>query len=91
MKRRRQLDNRRVADAQYTLPPIEPTPTQARGLYREMLKMASGQLRLTDMEYFRTKVRYEFEVTSRMTSARVRGIMYEKGKWMLKNDLGGIQ
>ncbi|KAH9597854.1 hypothetical protein LSM04_003401 [Trypanosoma melophagium] len=87
---RRQLLERRRIDASYYYAPVEPTPEQACTLYRQLLKAGHAQLRVTDKNYYMKKVRYEFEVTARQTSARVRGIMFEKGQWMLKNKLGGI-
>lgn len=88
--RRLQLERRRLRDSETTLPPMEPSPAEARCLFRQLLKEGYRTLQLTDKEYYRTKLRYEFEVTSRQTSARVRGIMFEKGKWMLGNKLGGL-
>lgn len=69
---------------------IEPTPEDAKILYRHMLKEGYRTLRLTDKDFFRRKLREEFEITSRQTSSRVRGLMFEKGQWMLKNNMGGI-
>lgn len=88
--RRKKLEARRIGDSQWSLPPIEPSPQQARSLYREMLREGYNTITLTDKQYYKKKLREEFEVTARLTSARVRGMMYEKGKWMLKNNLGGI-
>lgn len=88
-RRRAQLERKRIEFSQY-MPPIEPTTAQACQLYRSMLKEAEKVLTLTDKKYFRQKVRFEFEVTARQTSGRVRGIMFEKGQWMLANRLGGI-
>lgn len=87
--RREALERKRVEASQY-LPPVEPTPSEACQLYRRLLKQAERQLVVTDKAYFQRKVRYEFEVTARQTSARVRGIMFEKGQWMLENKLGGV-
>jgi hypothetical protein len=91
INRRRELEQRRIAEASERIPPVDPTPEMARSLYRQMLKMGYATLVLTDKSYYRQKLRYEFEVTARMTSARVRGMMFEKGKWMLRNQLGGLQ
>ncbi|KPA77227.1 putative mitochondrial hypothetical protein [Leptomonas pyrrhocoris] len=88
-RRRMELEQQRIAASQY-LPPIEPTPEQACQLYRRLLKAAERTLVVTDKSFFRRKVRYEFEVTSRQTSSRVRGIMFEKGQWMVENKLGGV-
>ncbi|CCW67911.1 unnamed protein product [Phytomonas sp. Hart1] len=87
--KRASLERKRLEASRY-LPPVEPTTNQACSLYRQLLKKGKKDLVITDNEYFRRKVRFEFEVTSRQTSARVRGIMYEKGLWMLKNRLGGL-
>ena len=84
-----ELEQQRIEASQF-LPPIEPTPEQACQLYRRLLKEGYKTLVVTDKDYFRRKVRYEFEVTSRQTSSRVRGIMFEKGHWMVENKLGGI-
>ena len=89
--RREKLERRRIAEAQWMPKAIEPTPDQARELYRRMLKEGYKTLQLTDKEYYKAKLRFEFEVTARQTSSRVRGLMYEKGQWMLKNKLGGLQ
>uniref|UniRef100_A0A7S1Q2I6 Complex 1 LYR protein domain-containing protein n=1 Tax=Neobodo designis TaxID=312471 RepID=A0A7S1Q2I6_NEODS len=89
-KRRKELEERRMHDAATYVPPVEPSPAQAVALYRQLLKVAEKTLVCTDKAYFRRKVRHEFEVTARMTSSRVRGIMYEKGQWLVKNDLGGV-
>ncbi|KAL7700453.1 hypothetical protein N2W54_005181 [Lotmaria passim] len=88
-RRRMELEQQRIEASQF-LPPIEPTPEQACQLYRRLLKEGYKTLVVTDKDYFRRKVRYEFEVTSRQTSSRVRGIMFEKGHWMVENKLGGI-
>jgi len=89
-QRRKTLERRRLSDSRTMTPPIEPTAEQARSLYRKLLKLSKTQLVYTDLGYFRRKVRAEFEVTSRQTSSRVRGIMYEKGCWMVENRLGGL-
>lgn len=89
-KRRVQLERRRMMESAIHTPPVEPTGSQAVSLYRQLLKASQTQLELTDKDFFRTKVRYEFEVTARQTSARVRGMMFEKGQWMIKNKLGGL-
>eukprot|EP00759_Apiculatamorpha_spiralis_P013581 PhF_6_TR20396/c0_g2_i1/m.29370 len=86
-KRRQELEDRRVSEAHNYIPPVEPTPAQARALYRHLLKTGKSTLRFTDLNMFQRKVRHEFEVTSRKTSSRVRGLMYEKGMWMLQNKL----
>ncbi|ESL06113.1 hypothetical protein TRSC58_06218 [Trypanosoma rangeli SC58] len=88
-ERRMRLERRRI-DASRYYPPVEPTPQQACMLYRSLLKAGHAQLRVTDKAYYARKVRQEFEVTARQTSARVRGIMYERGQWMLQNKLGGV-
>jgi hypothetical protein len=90
VKRRRQLEERRQKESAFYLPPVEPTPEQARTLYRQMLKKGYKDLVLTDKQYYRKVLRTEFEETARQTSGRVRGVMYEKGKWMLQNNLGGV-
>ncbi|CAD2222641.1 hypothetical protein AGDE_01185 [Angomonas deanei] len=87
--RKSKLEEKRLTQAHY-LPPVEPTPQQATQLYRRLLKEGEKQLKVTDKDFFRRKVKLEFEVTSRQTSARVRGIMYEKGCWMCEHKLGGI-
>jgi hypothetical protein len=89
-RRRAVLERRRLLDSRLIVPPVEPTPEMARSLYRQMLKESHKTLLCTDKEYFRLKVREEFEVTARQTSSRVRGIMFEKGQWMVKNRLGGL-
>ncbi|RNF18505.1 hypothetical protein TcG_05007 [Trypanosoma cruzi] len=88
-ERRMRLERRRI-DASRYYAPVEPTPQQACTLYRQLLKAGHAQLRVTDKAYYVRKLRREFEVTARQTSARVRGIMYERGQWMLLNKLGGI-
>ena len=90
VKRRKEVEARRRLDAATYVPPQEPTAEQARQLYRAMLKAGRAQLRLTDPEFYRQKLRHEFEVTARRTTARVRGVMFEKGQWMLRNKLGGL-
>ncbi len=90
VKRRRQLEERRQKESAFYLPPVEPTPEQARILYRQLLKKGYSDLVLTDKQYFRKVLRTEFEETARQTSGRVRGVMFEKGKWMLQNNLGGV-
>jgi hypothetical protein len=89
-RRRKELEERRMADAATYVPPVEPSAAQAVMLYRQLLKEAEATLVCTDLEFFRRSVRHEFEVTARKTSSRVRGIMFEKGQWMLRNQLGGI-
>jgi hypothetical protein len=89
-RRRAVLEERRQRESAFYTPPVEPTRRQAVALYRAMLKEGNRTLRLTDKTYYRTRLRYEFEEVARQTSARVRGIMYEKGLWMLENKLGGI-
>lgn len=88
-RRRADLERKRMEASRF-LPPVEPTTQEATRLYRRLLKKADQQLVVTDKDFFRRRVRYEFEVTARMTSARVRGIMFEKGNWMADNNLGGI-
>ncbi|AIN96638.1 hypothetical protein LPMP_140570 [Leishmania panamensis] len=88
-RRRMELEQQRIVSSQH-LPPIEPTAEQACQLYRRLLKEGYKTLVVTDKDFYRRKVRYELEVTSRQTSSRVRGIMFEKGRWMLENKLGGI-
>ena len=88
--RRRALEERRLRDSAEYVPPIEPSPRQAATLYRQLLKTGNSTLVATDKDFFRRKVRDEFEITARRTSARVRGIMYEKGQWMVANSLGGL-
>lgn len=90
VKRRRHLEERRQREAAFFLPPVEPTPEQARILYRQLLKKGYQDLVLTDKDYYRKILRTEFEETARQTSGRVRGVMFEKGKWMLANNLGGV-
>ena len=90
VQRRRKLEERRQKEAAFFLPPVEPTPEQARILYRQLLKKGYQDLVLTDKDYFRKVLRTEFEETARQTSGRVRGVMFEKGKWMLENNLGGV-
>jgi hypothetical protein len=89
-RRRAILEKRRMLDSRLMVPPVEPTPDMARSLYRRLIKEGNRTLVCTDKEYFRQKVRDEFEVTARQTSARVRGIMFEKGLWMVDNKLGGL-
>jgi phage/plasmid primase-like uncharacterized protein len=88
--RRTELEARRQDDAARYMPPVEPTVQQAAQLYRQLLKKSRSTLVLTDGAYFQKKVRHEFEVTARRTSARVRGIMFEKGQWLVANNLGGL-
>ena len=90
LSRRRQLEQRRISEAHKYIPPVEPTRTQALALYRALLKTAQRDLRFTDKGYFQKTVRREFETTARRTTGRVRGLMYEKGVWMLENKLGGL-
>lgn len=87
---RRSLLERKRFEASRYLSPVEPTPSQACSLYLRFLKESEKRLLVSDKNFFRRKVRSEMEVTARQTSARVRGIMYEKGKWMLENELGGV-
>ncbi|KAG8341471.1 putative Complex 1 protein (LYR family) [Trypanosoma vivax] len=87
--RRLDLERRRLEMSRRP-PPSEPTSQQACILYRQLLKAGREHLRVTDGKYYMRKVRHEFEVTARQTSGRVRGIMYERGLWMLKNKLGGV-
>nr|7AOI_XM Chain XM, Complex1-LYR-like [Trypanosoma brucei] len=87
--RRMQLERRRL-EASTHPPPVDPTAQQACVLYRRLLKAGHQQLLVTDKSYYARKVRHEFEVTARQTSARVRGIMYERGQWLVENKLGGI-
>lgn len=89
-KRKLDLERRRLHDSMTYVPPVEPTTDMARGLYRRMLKEGYRTLVCTDKAVYREKLRREFEVTARQTSGRVRGVMYEKGEWMLKNKLGGL-
>lgn len=88
--RRRQLEQRRQAESAWHLPPVEPSAEQAIRLYRQLLKKGNEQLKLTDKACYRRKLRYEFEEVARQTSGRVRGVMFSKGQWMLKNNLGGL-
>ena len=93
VKRRKALDHRRImesSDPSKSLPPLPPTPEEAIKLYRLLLKEGYRSLKLTDKEFYRIKLREEFQVTSRRTSGKVQGIMFEKGHWMLKNRLGGL-
>ena len=89
-QRRLKLERRRLNESVSYIPPTEPRPDEARQLYRALLKLGLRQLVVTDKEYFRQKLRHEFEVTARQTSSRVRGLMFEKGVWMSKHKLGGI-
>lgn len=90
-KRRLDLERKRLGSSlYYSLPPVEPSPEEAVRLYRQLIKAAESRLVVTDKAYFRRVVRNEFEITALRTSKRVRGIMYEKGKWMLENNLGGV-
>ena len=90
VKRRSHLDKRRVSESQWMPHAVEPTPQDATTLYRHMLKEGYKTLELTDKKFFKKKLREEFEITARQTSSRVRGLMYEKGQWMLKNKMGGL-
>ena len=90
VQRRRQLEERRIAEAHNYISPTEPTKIEALRLYRLLLKSAEKTFRYTSQEYFRRKLRHEYVVTAAKTSSRVRGIMYEKGKWMLANRMGGL-
>ena len=89
-RRRKILEQRRISESAWKVPPIEPTHRQAIVLYRQMLKEGHKTLVLTDKNYYKRMLRQEFEVTARQTSSRVRGMMYEKGKWMLTCKLGGL-
>jgi hypothetical protein len=89
-QRRLKLERRRLNESVEYVPPTEPRPDEARRLYRNLLRTARATLIVTDKEYFRLKLRHEFEVTARQTSSRVRGLMFEKGMWMLRNKLGGL-
>lgn len=88
-QRRDKLEGQRLR-VSATPPPVDPPAVEACRLYRQLLRMGNQTLVVTDKKYFQKMVRYEFEVTARRTSARVRGIMFEKGKWMLENKLGGL-
>lgn len=90
LTRKMTLERQRQQDSARNTPPVEPSPLEATRLYRQLLKTGRRQLALTDKEYFRRKLRYEFEVVGRKTSSRVRGLMFEKGRWMLRNQLGGL-
>lgn len=90
-QRRFDLEQRRIDHVKWMPNAVEPTPEQARALFRGLLTKAYSELVITDKSLFRRKLREEFEITARQTSGRVRGIMYEKGLWMLMNDLGGIR
>eukprot|EP00796_Vickermania_ingenoplastis_P008939 gene8939-6271_t len=89
-KQRREVLERHRLESSAVPPPVEPTPAAAALLYRQLLRKGYQDLIVTDKEYFRRMVRQEFEVTARRTSARVRGIMFEKGQWLLENKLGGL-
>lgn len=88
-RRRDKLEGQRLR-VSAAPPPVDPTAVEACRLYHQLLRMGNKTLVVTDKKYFQKTVRHEFEVTARRTSARVRGIMFEKGKWMLANDLGGV-
>nr|CCC91525.1 conserved hypothetical protein [Trypanosoma congolense IL3000] len=87
--RRSELERRRI-EASMAPSPVEPTSQQACTLYRRLIKLGYRQLQVTDKNYYVRKVRREFEITARQTSARVRGIMYERGLWLVDNKLGGV-
>eukprot|EP00758_Cryptobia_borreli_P018260 Tbor_TRINITY_DN6640_c0_g1::TRINITY_DN6640_c0_g1_i1::g.3062::m.3062 len=89
-KRRIALEARRIQESEWFPAAIEPPAEDAIRLYRGLMKEAKKKMKLTDIEFFRVNLRHEFEITARQTSGRVRGLMYEKGLWMLKNDLGGL-
>ena len=70
-----------------------PTEAEAVALYRALLKKAERQLVWTDKQFFRRMLRFEFTVTSRIAEDRldVQRCMFEKGEWLLMNDLGGMR
>ena len=90
VKRRKDLEERRISEARTYTPPVEPTRSQSIALYRRLMKASETTLRLTNKKLFRDKLRSEFLVTARRTSGRVRGLMFEKGEWMVANKLGGL-
>ena len=90
VQRRRTLEDRRIAEAQTYIPPVEPTRKESLRLYRNLLKEAQKTLKFTPNSYFKQQVRHEYTVIAPKTSSRVRGIMFEKGKWMVDNKLGGL-
>lgn len=89
-ERRAQLERQRITTSSSAPLPVAPTAQQVCLLYRQLLKEAETRLTVTDKRLFQRMVRREIEVTSRRTSARVQGIMYEKGLWVLQNRLGGL-
>eukprot|EP01062_Namystynia_karyoxenos_P014603 TRINITY_DN15263_c0_g1_i1.p2 TRINITY_DN15263_c0_g1~~TRINITY_DN15263_c0_g1_i1.p2 ORF type:complete len:174 (+),score=42.97 TRINITY_DN15263_c0_g1_i1:91-612(+) len=70
-----------------------PTEAEAVGLYRALLKKADRQLVWTDKGWFRRALRFELTVTSRLARDRLdlQRAMFEKGEWLLNNDLGGLR
>eukprot|EP01061_Rhynchopus_euleeides_P021270 TRINITY_DN3469_c2_g1_i1.p2 TRINITY_DN3469_c2_g1~~TRINITY_DN3469_c2_g1_i1.p2 ORF type:complete len:160 (+),score=26.01 TRINITY_DN3469_c2_g1_i1:66-545(+) len=71
----------------------QPTEREAVQLYRALLKKAERQLVWTDKRWFRRMLRFEFTITSRLAEDRLdlQRCMYEKGEWLLNNDLGGLR
>ena len=71
----------------------QPTEYEAIALYRAILKKAERQLVWTDKTWFRRMVRLEFTVTSRLAEDKLdlQRCMFEKGEWLLNNDLGGLR
>ena len=85
--------------AQFLKPRLDlsrrPPPGEADAilLYRKLLKKAEQQLVWTDKDWFRRSLRFEFTVTSRLAEDRLdmQRCMFEKGEWLLNNDLGGLR
>eukprot|EP01063_Lacrimia_lanifica_P003220 TRINITY_DN11708_c0_g1_i1.p2 TRINITY_DN11708_c0_g1~~TRINITY_DN11708_c0_g1_i1.p2 ORF type:complete len:171 (+),score=54.47 TRINITY_DN11708_c0_g1_i1:66-578(+) len=70
-----------------------PTEAEAVQLYRALLKKGERTLVWTDKGWFRRAVRFEFTVTSRLAAEKLdlQRCMFEKGEWLLNNDLGGLR
>eukprot|EP00756_Hemistasia_phaeocysticola_P043733 Hpha_TRINITY_DN17306_c0_g1::TRINITY_DN17306_c0_g1_i1::g.138017::m.138017 len=70
-----------------------PSEEEAVWLYRALLKKAERQLVWTSMDWFRRTLRFEFTVTSRLAKDKLdlQRNMFEKGEWLLNNDLGGLR
>jgi hypothetical protein len=56
-------------------------------LYRRMLKQGKAELKYTSYEWYKKRLRQEFEKNRNRQDNK---ICLERGEWILKNKMGGL-
>lgn len=64
--------------------------TQILSLYRKLLKKGNEQLVYTSKEFYRKRLRMEFQTVATKVDPKVRAKMFQKGEELLRTNLGGL-